>query len=363
VTYRTLLVVVMMFTMAPAAFSQQHSPDVGIDRSNLIWESPHVQAQAMRGIHALGAQWVRDGLSGHSPSTDAAFVQELSFAKQDGLKFLAIVGVKSGDYDAGYHNPNPGDAFKKACGWQTGSPEISRVDIARFKSRLKQQLDAVKAAGLLIDGFEIGNEYDSSCFDGDVPFGHEASAEEFENVVGGYAHLLRAAATLIHNPAYFPAAPIITFGIAHISDRTDKFNHHITDPDRIIAALQDFGGFNYLDNGDYKISGIGSHIYVGVDGIDTKAPQLLAADAVAGGGMPVWITEWGFNTWAFRKRTDLTRADAFTRFYAMLDRQPISLGPSFIYAYSEHKGGGWSLVDDDGNLRPEAEAIALRARR
>jgi len=79
--------------------------------------------------------------------------------------------------------------------------------------------------------------------------------------------------------------------------------------------------------------------------------------------MPVWITEWGFNTWAFRKRTDLTRADAFTRFYAMLDRQPISLGPSFIYAYSEHKGGGWSLVDDDGNLRPEAEAIALRARR
>ena len=356
------LAIVLMSLPLSVALAQPRRLEIGLDRSNLTWESLDVQAQVMRGIRALGGEWVRDALSGHSPATNSAFVQELELAKRNNLKFLAIVGVGSEDYDTGYRNPNAGELFDKVCGWKAGSPEVSRINLAKFKVRLKAQLDAVKAAGLTIDAFEIGNEYNSSCFDADVPFGRLATPQEFQTMVLGYAHLLRAAADIIESPNYFLHAPIVTFGIAHLSDADDPFDHHIENPDRIIDVLKNLGGFDYLDNAEYHVAGIGSHIYVSPDVIDTKASQILTGDSLVGGGRPVWITEWGFNTWAFRTRSDLTRKEAFTRFYAMLRREPIRLGPNFVYAYSQHKDSGWGLVGKGGQLLPEASVITEQSR-
>ena len=254
-----LLGCMLLVSLAPAI--AQAKEEIGIDRSNLTRQSEAVQEKTLRDIHALGATWFRDGFSTATPDAIAKFVNEVKLAKQNHLKFLAIVSPTGIDYDPGYHTVNASEAFTKACGWGGGSPQISKINLSKLAQRLRTQLDAVKAANLSIDAFEIGNEYDWICFNGDVPNGHAATEEDWMTAVRGYAYFLKTTATIIHDPQYFPQAKIITFGIAHSSDRWDRPPHHFSNPARMVAMLRNLDGFNYLDNASYHIDGYGTHIY------------------------------------------------------------------------------------------------------
>lgn len=145
----------LLVSLAPAI--AQADEEIGIDRSNLTRQSEAVQEKTLRDIHALGATWFRDGFSTATPDAIAKFVNEVKLAKQNHLKFLAIVSPTGIDYDPGYHTVNVSEAFTKACGWGGGSPQISKINLSKLAQRLRTQLDAVKAANLSIDAFEIGN--------------------------------------------------------------------------------------------------------------------------------------------------------------------------------------------------------------
>jgi galactitol-specific phosphotransferase system IIB component len=214
----------------------QAGEQIGIDRSNLTRERVAAQEKTLQDIQALHATWFRDVLSGTTPQTVAKFVNELKLAKQDNLKFLANVLPAQADYDDGYVNPDAGEDFRKRCGWPQGSSQISKMNLSKLAERLRFQFDAVKAANLTIDAFEIGNDVDWICFNGDVPDGHAPTEQEFMTAVRGYAHFLKTAAEVIHDPHYFPNAKIITFGMAHGSDQWDKPPHHFSNPARMIVA-------------------------------------------------------------------------------------------------------------------------------
>jgi hypothetical protein len=241
----------------------QAGEEIGIDRSNLTRENEAVQEKTLEDIHALHARWFRDVLSGTTRQTVARFVNELKLARQNNLKFLANVLPAQADYDDGYVTPNAGEDFRKRCGWPQGSSQISKMNLVKLAQRLRFQFDVVKAANLTIDAFEIGNEVDWICFNGDVPDGHVPTAQEFMTAVRGYAHFLKASAEVIHDPHYFPTAKIITFGIAHGSDRWDPppHPHHFSNPARMVTLLRNLDGFNYLDNAIYHVDGYGTHIY------------------------------------------------------------------------------------------------------
>jgi len=184
------------------------------------------------------------------------------------LKFLANVLQAEADYDEGHQNQNAGEDFRKRCGWSRGSGKLSQINSAKLAQRLRTQLDAVKAANLTIDAFEIGNEDDWICFNGDVPDGHTPTEAEWMTAVRGYAHFLKAAAEVIRDPHHFPNAKIITFGIAHGSDRWDHPPHHFSNPARMVAMLRNLDGFNYLDNSIYHVDGYGTHIYPNPDNLE-----------------------------------------------------------------------------------------------
>ena len=333
--------------------------EYGVDRSNLTWSPADVQRRTLERIAALHVGWFRDELSGVTPPTNAAFVTELRYAKENGLKFLAIVNPRQVDFAPGYSAPNAGWTFYRRCGWDSGSLEVSSVEIPRFVARLKALFDEVKAAHLTIDAFEIGNEFDWICFDGDVPDGREPTAADFDRFLRGYARYLDAAARVIHDPAYFPKAPIVTFGIAHVPDT--EFGHHIPRPERILEALRDLDGVDHLRADG--IAGVGDHVYPSISGMSAQLETRLATDSKAAGGLPVWITEWGFPRSDFKSRRDITRADAIRAFYDGLHHSPTPLGPNFFYAYSEIGVFDQSLVGSDGREGPEAEAIAREAGR
>jgi O-glycosyl hydrolase len=337
----------------------QVGEEIGIDRSNLSRESEPVQERALRDIHALGATWFRDVLSGTTPQTVAKFVNEVKLAKQNHLKVLANVLAAQADYDQGYQNQNAGEDFRKRCGWPQGSAKLSQINLAHLAQRLRMQLDAVKAANLTIDAFEIGNEVDWICFNGDVPDGHSPSEAEWTTAVRGYAHFLRATAEVIHDQHYFPNAKIITFGIAHSSDRWDTPPHHFSNPARMVALLRNLDGFNYLDNAIYHVDGYGTHIYPNPDNLQQSVTDLIRQDAaILGADKPFWITEWGLPSNQYPNKQGQTRGESIRDFYAILDKLHIPFGPPFYYAYSP---GGSQLIDANGALLPEAGAVAVRS--
>src|SRR5271169_539618 len=168
----TILFLGCLFIPSLVSGFAQAREEIGIDRSNLTRESEAVQEKTLQDIHALHATWFRDVLSGTNPQGIAKFVNEVRLAKQNNLNFLANVLQSSADYDDGYQGKNSGEDFRKCCGWSQGSAQLSQINLTKLAQRLRTQFDAVKVANLTIDAFEIGNEDDWICFNGDVPDGH-----------------------------------------------------------------------------------------------------------------------------------------------------------------------------------------------
>lgn len=343
-------VVIASFTSNAADTTREF----GIDRSNLTREQEAEQEKTLRGIRALHATWFRDVLS-----ATPKFVNELRLAKENHLKMLVNVLQSKADYDDGYENPNAGEDFRKRCGWPQGSGQISQMKLDKFKQRLSSELDAVKDADLNIDAFEIGNEVDWICFNGDVPNGHAATDEEWMVAVRGYARFLKAAAEVIHDSRYFPEAKIITFGIAHSSDRWDRPPHHFSNPARMVAMLRNLDGFNYLDNSEYHVDGYGTHVYPDANNLEQSVGDLIREDAaILGPDKPFWITEWGLDAKKYPNKQGQTRGQGIEDFYRTLRKLRMPFGPAFYYCYAP---GGKALVDAKGDLLPESRTLAAAA--
>ena len=323
--------------------------DVGIARSNLIWETRQKQASVFAGIRATRVGWFRDAFA-YPVDRTADFVAVVRQARQAGLKMLVAVTQSPDDYDSATAD-NAGPAFQKLCGWPGGSLKLSQIDVNKFKNRLRGLLAALKAARLTVDAFEIGNEVDWVCFNGDVPFGHDAGPADVAIAARGYARFLEAAAETIR--ASFPGVKIITFGLAHIDDAWDKPpRSHLPKPAAFVASLRNLDGKNYLSNARYRVDGYGSHMYPDANDIQGSVAAVLAADWEAlGTDLPVWITEFGFRAGQFPNRAGDNRGQAIEKFFKVLGDARASFGPIFYYAYDD---SDFSLVDAQGKLLPEA---------
>jgi hypothetical protein len=338
----------------------QVSLELGIDRSNLTTQSESTQEKTLEGIHALHATWFRDVLSAAAkPELQAKFVNEVKLAKQNNLKVLVNVLPSYLDYDEPFANAS--EDFRKMCGWSGGDGKLSEINLTKFAEHLRATLDAVKAASLTIDAFEIGNEFDTTCYDADVPVGHQASEKEIETWLHGYGEFLKTTAQVIRDPKYFPQAKILTFGIAHGSDQWDKPWRHISHPAAIVAKLRNVNGYNYLDNALYHVDGYGTHIYPWPGDIVGSVRGTLSQDAAAlGRNKPFWVTEWGFlSKSSFPTKKGETLGEGMKEIldtFESIDKD-IRLGPVMFYSYNR-----W-LTDDSGKLLPEAGILSAYAAR
>jgi len=333
----------------------QAALEVGIDRSNLTKESEAVQEKTLHDIHALHATWFRDALSAVAkPELQARFINEVRLAKQNNLKILVNVLPSYLDYDEPF--ANAGEDFRKICGWSGGDGKLSQINLTKFAQHLRATLDAVKAANLAIDAFEIGNEFDTTCYDADVPVGHAASEKEIVTWLRGYGEFLKAAALVMRDPNYFPHAKIVTFGIAHGSDKWDKPWRHISQPAAVVARLRNVNGFNYLDNTLYHVDGYATHIYPWPGDIVGSVRGTLNQDAAAlGRDKPFWVTEWGFlSKSSFPTQKGETLSQGIKEILATFDSlaPSIPLGPVMFYRYDV-----W-LTDNTGQLLPEASVLS-----
>jgi Glycosyl hydrolase catalytic core len=327
--------------------------EFGIDYSRLSTKSAGVQARSLAGIRSLGATWFRDVYVAHTPDGLDDFVNELRMAKQLKLKLLVGLLPASDDFD-GIQPENGGDEFLKLCGWRSGSRKLSLIDLNKFSQRIGSQFAALKAAGVTVEAFEVGNEFDWICFNGDVPNGHEASQAEFMTAVRAYAHYLKTAGEAIR--AYYPNAKILTFPLASLRDAWDTGMHHFSNPARMIAQLRNLDGYNYLDNASYHVYAYGLHVYPTPDMIAKTTREKVGSTVAILNDKPIWITEWGLKPSRFPDAAGETRAQAAAEFYATLDEygRTVTFGPIFYYSYPT------GLIDGEGNLLPDASAMLPR---
>lgn len=343
-------------------------PELGMVRSNLVWDSTQIREQDIAGSASVGAKWFRDGF--FAAASPADFVDIVSKAKSKGMKMLALVTADPSDYDAGWNAfVHKGSTFKSLCGWEAGVLPLSTINYEKFRSRLHAQFDAIKAANLTVDAFEIGNELDWVCFNGDIPLGQVPTEAQLVIAARAYAWFLHTAYTVIKDPRYFPNAKIITFGMANIPS-SHVPHSHVLEPAAFVARLRNFEGYNYLN----LVDGYGTHLYPDSTRLSDKNARsgqetLHRNVASLGSDKSWWITEWGYRTTLYNDST--RRAEAMAEFLAMTSSQyNLSLGPVFHYAYSSpsevrNDGSGlqiFGLVNFWNQLLQEASVFWARYR-
>jgi hypothetical protein len=344
--------------VAQEAATQKLS-EIGIDRSGLSMQSEVVRQKTLNDIHALHATWFRDGPSSGSAAGVANFVEELRLAKQQDLKVLITIMQMDEDYD--------GPLVMTDHGWR--AKPLSQINLTKFSHRFSALLDALKAANILVDAVEFGNEDDCYYYDADVPNGHAPSDAELETWLRGYGEFLKTGAQILHDPRYYPRAKIVTFGLAHSGDWPGARSQSLARPAQVLAKLANVDGFNYLDNASYHVDGFGTHIYASPSAPRESATALLREDVWAlGRAKPLWVTEWGFlDPTKFPSKTARNESQGVAEMLAAFDDlgQRVPMGPFFFYSYnsgavdsSNHEHG---LVDLKGNFVPVAEVLSARA--
>ncbi len=283
--------------------------EYGIDRSNmdtqwtLSWPSepkmsPFLSAEynepgnfearriaVFDGLARLHPKWFRDGF-GKGP--ESLFVDTVRQVHARGIKMLTVFGPVAADFDAGaYITP-------AVSGCQWGTYPLSKINLASYEQRIETQFQAVKAANLTVDAFEIGNEFDLYCNDADSPTGAEwakhnwkwfLTPEQVQAFVKGYAPFLATSVSVIRS--YFPEAKIITFGLS-MPPAAPLI--------KALASVEDDSGAvtDYTE----LVDGYGSHIY---PTSDTTLDLVTGATADLTGQAavfphprekPIWITEW-----------------------------------------------------------------------
>ncbi len=332
--------------------ARRAAPWNSIGRGGIYPESPSKQNQILSALAQIPADWHRI----EAPQTvadAAANAAVLKRIQDQGKKILLILGPSSEDYGwdlskARYTND---PMFQQKCNTSWGSFRLSLTDFATYEENLTKKLQTLRDAGVKIEAFDIGNELDWVCSNGDLPLDRVANQEEIDTTTRAYAKLLEHSVRAIN--ASYPDAITVSGVSANLIHGTGIYaTGMIRSPGRVIRALSNLDGKNYLS----LIDRIGMHFYPDPDNPSTIAGDLATYHSDAGSpNKPYWATEWGYaqNRFPTARRKD--RYTAFVEFYDATAKSSVPVVENvFYYALDDFNWGGHTLVDSNYNLLPEA---------
>lgn len=334
--------------------SNNRRPWLGIAQSNLLWDQNY--NSIISGISTAGSKWIRTNLS--TSSNAPFFTKTVLAANQTNLKVLAIIMP---EYYEDYTDPanSIGNAdstqdgpFKKKCGFSTGALKVSMIDIELFSARLENNLKYLKSASANIDAFEIGNELDWVCFNGDITLGTKPIATNLpQQFYIKYAQMLKESKRLIS--IYFPTSQVLSFGTAN-PGLFGSVDSYVQDPQNILASLTFLNNVNYLQ----YVDAIGIHLYPGsasAADIYNAKKTISNYSNISNASKPIWITEFGF--YSVAKNFSAIRYSGIRFFIELINSfTDVSISSLFLYTYSL-PGDGFSFVDTQGNIEPSIRIV------
>jgi hypothetical protein len=242
---------------------------------NVGWEG-ELQQMAKSGVKTI-----RTGLF---PTTVDFIIQ----ASQHGIGSVVIV------------YPFLGSTAKPKGGW--GRYSLSELNPQEFTAALKPLFDKLEAAGVRFAALELGNEINTTGFNGDLAdpgSGGELKLADLNNAndpegraaAAGYRNYVRIVAALKDlrdHSKLNQHTPIISAGLAQrLGTKQIEVNLH----DSIV--------FLHQEGMDKLVDGYGIHLYPSAELNRPIAARINALEqdmfsACRLGGKPCWITEWGF---------------------------------------------------------------------
>lgn len=332
--------------------AERPMPWNSVGRGGIYPESPVKQNQILSALAQIPADWHRI----EAPQTVADAKANATILKQiqdQGKKMLLILGPSSEDYGwdlskARYTND---PLFQQKCNTSWGSFRLSLTDFATYEENLTKKLQTLRDAGVKIEAFDIGNELDWVCFNGDLPLDRIANQQEIDTTTRAYAKLLEHSVRAID--ASYPNAITVSGLSANLIHGTDIYaTGMIRTPGRVIKALSSLDGKNYLS----LIDRIGMHFYPDPDDPSTITGDLATYHSDAGSpNKPYWVTEWGYAQNRFPTARGRDRYAAFAEFYGATTKSSVPVVENiFFYALDDFNWGGHTLVDSNYNLLPEA---------
>ncbi len=296
----------LMAAIAAPALAGPPPPVVGANLVNEPYKQTALEQEAtFRALQAAGVHVIRAGIPDNEPGL--AFAQR-AYAHR--IKIEWLLGVYP---DPGTPWPKLPDAYKGKGFWR-GWP-LSTADADAFKANIGAQLAKLESQGVVLAGFELGNEINWTGFNADFPLPAQgrvlnekdlASDPEGQKIAKGYLRYLQTLAALKDirdHSTLNRRTPIISAGLSDPTGSETWLRSVRADAVSVDATLH----FLRANGLDQLVDGYGLHFYPYATSPGT-AQGLAALRAHlelnglaecqppgAAKGKPCWITEWNFN--------------------------------------------------------------------
>jgi hypothetical protein len=274
-----ILVMVSALLCAPAHAVPPNNVIVGVNIWNEGFLSKAAQEAELKQMAENGVKTIRTSLF---PNTTDFITQ----AFQHGIGTVVIV------------YPFLGSKAKPRAGW--AQVRLSECNPEEFTNGFKPLLDKLEAAGVRLTALELGNEINTSGFNGDLDdpgSGRELLLSHLNNpndsegraVASGYRAYLKIMATLKDlrdHSKLNQHTPIITGGLAQrLGTKQVEVN------------LRDTIEFFRQNGMDKLVDGYGVHVYPAADLNRPVSARISSLEENVFSGCkakPCWLTEWGF---------------------------------------------------------------------
>jgi hypothetical protein len=295
-----------MTAIAAPALAGQPPPVVGANLVNEPYKQTIPEQEAtFAALQAAGVHVIRAGIPGND--------QGLAFAQRayaHGIKIDWLVGVYP---DPGMQWRQLPDAYKGKGLWSGWPLSTANADV--FKANIGAELAKLESKGVVLAGFELGNEINWTGFNADFPLPAQgrvlteqdlASDPEGQKIAQGYLRYLKTLAALKDirdHSTLNRRTPIISAGLADLDDSGKWLRTVKADVVSVDATLH----FLQANGLDQLVDGYGLHFYplatcpgspagqaalrahLDLNGLTECAPPAAAK------GKPCWVTEWNFN--------------------------------------------------------------------
>jgi hypothetical protein len=261
-----------------------------------------------------------------SPEQQDALIAQLRDAKVKVIrtgtvndKYVAFIvkAYKAGIGTVGLVLPEQIQAGKqkspadRSIGRNWGVPALTDVDAAAATAFFASHLAALDQAGVRLVAIEVGNEFNTSAYNGDFKLpgqGRVLGIADLDNrdnpegqaLAGGFRNYLKVLSGIKDardHSAVNKTTPIISGGLADIGAAGSVKPGKKTD----YVAVNDTLQFLRQNGLDKLVDGYGVHTYPDADPRQSPSQRAAALEqrgvvtACQSGAKPCWFTEWGFS--------------------------------------------------------------------
>jgi hypothetical protein len=297
--FRLLVIACVLFGTLSARAALAENIVVGVNVVGPEQLTAEQQAALIAELRSAGVKVIRTGL------VNDKNVEFIIRAYQAGI---GTVGLVLPEQIMAEKQKSPAD---RSIGRNWGVPALSDVDTVAAKAAFAPHLTALEAAGVRLAGIEVGNEFNTSAYNGDFKLpgtGRVLGLSDLNNpkdpegaaIATGYRNYLLAVAgikDLRDHSRLNKATPIISGGLADIGVAGTVKPGKKTDYVSVSDTLQ------YLrQHGlDKLVDGYGVHTYPDADPHQSPSQRASTLEergvlsACQAGTKPCWVTEWGFS--------------------------------------------------------------------